>query len=53
MGLSDELKAGVGTMWERLVTHPFVIELGEGTLPQATFDIYFGIAHIKLIPPTM
>ena len=48
MGLSDELKAGVGTMWERVVTHPFVIELGDGTLPRATFDIYFDQDHIFL-----
>lgn len=41
MSLSVELKAGVGTVWEQVLTHPFVLELGEGTLPRVTFDIYF------------
>ena len=41
MGLSDELQEGVGPLWERVVTHPFVIELGDGTLPQEIFDVYF------------
>ncbi len=36
MGLSDELQEGVGSLWERVVTHPFIIKLGEGTLPQET-----------------
>ena len=41
MGLSDELQAGVGPLWERVVTHPFIIELGDGTLPRKIFDVYF------------
>ena len=41
MGLSDELQKGVGSLWERVATHPFIIELGEGTLPQEIFDVYF------------
>ena len=41
MGLSDELRGGVGPLWEQVVSHPFVVELGDGSLPQATFDIYF------------
>ena len=48
MGLSDELKAAVQAVWERVVTHPFVIELGDGTLPQATFDVYFDQDHLFL-----
>ena len=48
MGLSDELRAGVATVWERVVTHPFVIELGDGTLPQPTFDVYFDQDHLFL-----
>ncbi len=39
MALSDDLRAGVGPVWERVVTHPFVIELGDNTLPQETFDL--------------
>ena len=41
MGLSDELQDGIGSLWERVVTHPFIIELGDGTLPQEIFDVYF------------
>ena len=41
MSLSDGLQEGVGFLWERVVTHPFIIELGEGTLPQESFDLYF------------
>ena len=48
MGLSDELRAGVDAVWEQVVTHPFVIELGEGTLPQAIFDVYFDQDHLFL-----
>ncbi len=48
MGLSDVLRSGVSPLWERVVTHPFVIELGEGTLPQATFNIYFDQDHLFL-----
>ena len=48
MSLSDELKAGVGKVWEQVLTHPFVVELGDGTLPRATFDIYFDQDHLFL-----
>ena len=41
MGLSDNLQEGVGSLWEKVVTHPLIIELGEGTLPQEIFDVYF------------
>ena len=41
MGLSDELQDGIGSLWERVVTHPFIIELGDGTLPQEIFAVYF------------
>ncbi len=48
MALSDELKAGVGPLWEKVVTHPFVIELGDNTLPRETFDIYFDQDYLFL-----
>jgi len=48
MGLSDDLRAGVGPLWEKVVTHPFVIQLGDGTLPRATFDIYFDQDYLFL-----
>ena len=48
MGLSDDLRAGVGPVWERVVTHSFVIELGDNTLPQETFDRYFDQDYLFL-----
>jgi thiaminase/transcriptional activator TenA len=48
MGLSDDLKGGVGQLWERVVTHPFVLELGEGTLNQDTFNVYFDQDYLFL-----
>ena len=48
MALSDDLQAGVGPVWERVVTHPFVIELGDNTLPQETFDRYFDQDYLFL-----
>jgi thiaminase/transcriptional activator TenA len=41
MSLSDELRQSVGPIWEKTVTHPFVIELGDGTLPEEKFSVYF------------
>jgi thiaminase/transcriptional activator TenA len=48
MGLCDELRAGVGAVWERVVGHPFVTRLGDDTLPQKTFDIYFDQDYLFL-----
>jgi thiaminase/transcriptional activator TenA len=48
MGLSDELREGVGPLWERVVTHPFVIELGEDTLPPEIFNAYFDQDYLFL-----
>ena len=41
MSLSEDLKASVGPLWEKTVTHPFVTELGDGTLPEEKFNVYF------------
>ena len=41
MAFSEELRRSVGPLWEKTVTHPFVVELGDGTLPQKKFDLYF------------
>ena len=38
---SDQLRHANRVLWERMVTHPFVIELGEGTLPIEKFRRYF------------
>ena len=48
MALSDDLRAGVGPVWERVVTHSFVIELGDNILPQETFDRYFDQDYLFL-----
>ncbi len=48
MGLSDELRAGTGPLWEKVVNHTFVIQLGDNTLPRATFDVYFDQDYLFL-----
>ena len=48
MGLSDELRAGVGSLWEQVVDHPFVTQLGDNTLPRTTFDVYFDQDYLFL-----
>ena len=48
MGLSDDLRAGVGSIWEKVVTHPFVIEMADGSLNRSTFDIYFDQDYLFL-----
>ena len=48
MAFSDELRRSVGPLWEKTVTHSFVVELGDGTLPQEKFDIYFQQDHLFL-----
>jgi thiaminase/transcriptional activator TenA len=48
MSFSEQLQAAVGPLWERVVTHPFVIELGDNTLPQETFDVYFAQDYLFL-----
>lgn len=41
MPFSDDLRAANKELWERMVTHPFVRELGDGTLPLEKFKRYF------------
>ena len=48
MSLSSELKESVGDLWDKTVNHPFVDELGDGSLPEEVFDIYFKQDHIFL-----
>lgn len=48
MGLSDELRDGVGELWDDVVNHSFVTQLGEGTLPPTRFDIYFDQDYLFL-----
>ena len=41
MSLIQSLRQQYHQLWERMVTHPFVYEMGEGTLPVAAFRRYF------------
>lgn len=41
MSLTEELREANGELWERMVTHPFVEEMGDGTLPPEKFRRYF------------
>lgn len=41
MGVFQELRERHRELWERTVTHPFVLELGTDTLALATFQRYF------------
>ena len=41
MALTQSLRQQYHALWERMVTHPFVREMGEGTLPVAAFRRYF------------
>ena len=41
MSLTSELREANSELWERMVTHPFVEEMGDGTLPPEKFRRYF------------
>ena len=41
MALTAELREKHRDLWEGVVTHPFVLEMGEGTLPRKMFRDYF------------
>jgi len=41
MTLTQELRHKHHDLWHRMVTHPFVIEMGDGTLPVEKFRAYF------------
>ncbi len=38
--LSERLREGILPFWDRHLEHPFVVALGDGTLPQANFEFY-------------
>ena len=48
MGLSDELRNGVGPIWEKVVGHSFVTQLGDDTLPRDIFNVYFDQDYLFL-----
>lgn len=41
MSLAKQLRTKYDDLWERMVGHPFVIEMGDGTLPLEKFRAYF------------
>ena len=41
MSFADDLRAKYHTQWEEMVTHPFVLEMGDGSLDIAKFRNYF------------
>ena len=48
MGLSDELRNGVAPIWESVVTHPFVVEMADGSLDLNRFTVYFDQDYLFL-----
>ncbi|HJO81156.1 MAG TPA: TenA family protein [SAR202 cluster bacterium] len=41
MPLTQQLKSKYEKLWEQMVFHPFVVEMGDGTLPPEKFKRYF------------
>jgi thiaminase/transcriptional activator TenA len=39
-GLSERLRQSVLPLWQRQLSHPFVVALGNGSLPRANFEFY-------------
>lgn len=39
-GLSEQLRAASAAQWDALLTHPFVVEMAAGTLPEAKYLFY-------------
>ena len=48
MSFTSELQRGVEPLWEKMVTHRFVQELGDGTLPWEKFQRYFEQDYVFL-----
>lgn len=48
-GMFGRLRRDAGTAWERYVAHPFVVALGDGTLPQPAFRHYLIQDYLFLI----
>ena len=47
--LYGTLKAGVGELWAKAQTHPFVNAIGDGTLPREKFAYYLMQDHLYLV----
>jgi len=48
-GLFGRLRRDAGAAWERYIRHPFVLGLGDATLPQAAFQHYLKQDYLFLI----
>ncbi|MEE8570753.1 MAG: thiaminase II [Candidatus Bathyarchaeia archaeon] len=46
---SDSLRKEVNLLWEKILTHPFLIELGEGGLPLDVFRFYVKQDYVYLL----
>ena len=46
MTLTQELRHKYHDLWEKMVTHPFVLEMGDGTLPVEKFRSYFSQDYV-------
>jgi thiaminase/transcriptional activator TenA len=46
---SDSLRKEVDLLWEKIFTHPFLIELGEGRLPLDSFRFYMKQDYVYLL----
>jgi thiaminase/transcriptional activator TenA len=46
--LTTSLQKEAASLWEKTVTHPFVLELGDGVLPWDKFQRYFQQDHLFL-----
>lgn len=49
MNLSERLYQAAAPIWQKTLTHPFVIGLGEGTLPLENFRFYMCQDYVFLI----